>query len=278
MSNATRWLLLGLKGVGKTSYLAALWHQLEAGEIPTVVTADHLQPDRTYLNRIRDAWLALKEVPRTSLRAEQTVELRLCTPESRIDVSFPDPSGEGLSQLWASRRASASFVNEAREATGLLLFVHPKSIRGAERIPPVLENPKGPEVAGDADDARWKPESVPTQVQLVDLMQLVDDLRLDHARLPVSVVVSAWDLVKDSLSPEDWVRRRLPLLWQYLSNSSTLHLAYFGVSATGGDLNEDRTRLADIRTAAERVLVQEAVLPAARDLTLPLSHLLSDGS
>lgn len=272
MSSATKWLLLGLKGVGKTSYLAALWHQLEAGEIATAVTADYLQPDRTYLNRIRDAWLALKEVPRTSLRAEQTVELHLCTPESRIEVSFPDPSGEGLSQLWASRRASASFVSEAREAKGVLLFVHPKSIRFAERIPPAI----GLGDDGATDDAVWKPESVPTQVQLVDLMQIVNELRSDDARLPVAVIVSAWDLVKDSLSPEDFVRRRLPLLWQFLSSSSSLHLAYFGVSATGGDLGEDRGRLADIRTASERVVVQQAVLPVARDLTLPLRHLLSD--
>lgn len=271
MSSDTRLLMLGLQGVGKTTYLAALWHQLEAGELETAVTADHLQPDRTYLNRVRDAWLALKEVPRTSLRAEQNVALHLQTAESKIEVAFPDPSGEGLARLWGSRRAPSSFVSGARDAHGALLFVHPKRIRVGERIPPTDDATH----ETTAEEPAWKPETVPTQVQLVDLLQITAELRASTDRLPLAMIVSAWDLVKDPILPEDWLRRRLPMLWQFLSTTSAFDVGYFGVSAIGGDLaSDERQRLAEIRIPAERVVVHTAN-QSGQDLTLPLRHLLA---
>src|SRR5690349_8457267 len=106
MSNSTSWIILGLKGVGKTTYLAALWHQLEAGETQTEITVEGLQPDRSYLNRIRDAWLALEDVPRTSMRTEHGVSLKLRTPTGELAVNFVDPSGETLAAMWLSRRAT----------------------------------------------------------------------------------------------------------------------------------------------------------------------------
>lgn len=275
MSSAIKWLLLGLQGTGKTTYLAALWHQLEANELKTAVVADHLQPDRTYLNRIRDSWLALKEVPRTSLRAEQSVDLHLRNADAKIEVSFPDPSGEGLSRMWSSRQAPNALVSQARDATGLLLFVHPQRIKTADRIPP-SEKSSAPPPPLVAFDESWKPDTVPTQVQLVDLLQITMSLRTKRDCVPVAVIVSAWDLVKDQQQePEDWIRHHLPLLWQFLDSNAKMQLRYFGVSAIGGDLGSDQQRLARVRVAAERVAVKELGADSGTDLTLPLQHLLS---
>jgi hypothetical protein len=270
VSSATKWLLLGLQGTGKTTFLAALWHQLEASELQTAVAVDQLQPDRTYLNRIRDAWLSLKEVPRTSLRAEQSVELHLRHADARIEVTFPDPSGEGLSRLWASRLAPNALVSQARDTSGILLFLHPNRIREGERIPPSAQAAD----VGSSEEPPWKADTVPTQVQLVDLMQVTMGFRTNESRLPIAVIVSAWDLLKDQLAPDDWVRHRLPLLWQFLTTNVQLDVRYFGISAIGGDLAADQHRLAGVRAAGERVTVKE-VSESGTDLTRPLLHLLS---
>ncbi|SRR5258708_6534244 len=130
-SSGSRLVSLGLRGSGKTSYLAALWHLVEAGELPTSLTVATLQPDRTYLNRIRDAWLSFQEVGRTSLRGEETVSLVLRERLSgaAIDITLPDLSGESFRLQWANRKVARSYAEYVRECRGVLLFVHPGDIR-----------------------------------------------------------------------------------------------------------------------------------------------------
>ena len=96
MSTGSRLLLLGLRGSGKTTFLAALWHLLEAGEIPSALTLDSLQPDRSYLNRIRNSWLSAKEVGRTSIRTVESVSLSLRegSTNKRVEITIPDLSGD----------------------------------------------------------------------------------------------------------------------------------------------------------------------------------------
>ena len=49
MSADSKVLLVGLSGSGKTTYLAALWHLLEAGECSASFQIGMLQPNRTCL-------------------------------------------------------------------------------------------------------------------------------------------------------------------------------------------------------------------------------------
>lgn len=272
VSKDTKWLLLGLQGTGKTTYLAALWHQLEANELRTAVVAHHLQPDRTYLNRIRNAWLAVEEVPRTSRRAEQSIQLHLQHADAQIEVNFPDPSGEGLATMLFSRSVPNAVVSQARDATGILLFLHPQRVKQGERIPPTssVKSETPPHI-------EWKPDLVPTQVQLVDLLQVTLSLGDSSKQIAIAIIVSAWDLVKEEISPEDWVKQRVPLLWQFVASSKQLQSRFFGISAIGGDLSLDQQRLSSTLVAAERATVRDDTATGT-DLTLPLQHLLAPGS
>ena len=69
--------------------------------------------------------------------------------------------------------------------------------------------------------------------------------------LNIRFVVSAWDLVEkafkvDKLTPERYIKRKLPLLYQYLMcNTEKFSYEIWGASAQGGDFNnkEDLQRL-----------------------------------
>ena len=69
--------------------------------------------------------------------------------------------------------------------------------------------------------------------------------------LNIRFVVSAWDLVEkefetDKLTPEGYIKTKLPLLYQYLMcNAEKFNYEIWGVSAQGGDFNdkEDLKRL-----------------------------------
>lgn len=274
MSTGSNLLLLGLKGSGKTSYLAALWNLLEAGESASALGIEKLQPDRKYLNEIRDDWLALKEVGRTSLRRAETVSLSVTdTKQGRsLQITVPDLSGESFRLQWAQRRAKSDYVDYVGHCKGILLFVHPLSMVTTRRLDPAdVRKPRVPESSKE-----WEPQDTSTQVQVVELLQFVLDLRETGGRLPVAVIVSAWDLIRDPVLPSEWFGARLPLLAQFLaSNSEDLPARIYGISAQGGDLEKDRVRLSAEPHPANRVRVFEDAAEWNNDLSAPLAFLLS---
>lgn len=286
MSAASRLLMLGLKSSGKTSFLAALWHLVESGELPVSLTAPHLQPDREYLNHIRESWLSFREVGRTPLRVHEMLSLVLRDAKSgkAIDVSIPDISGEALRLQWVTRRATEQYADRAHAATGVFLFIHPASFARSARIAVREGISSAPDEGGavrvktepNQDATPWSPDVTPTQVQLVELLQFVAHLHAPQAPLRLAVVVSAWDLIRERLSPADWVESRLPLLSQFLiSNSESVPYKIFGVSALGGDLEDDLASLQEEAVPSNRIRVVSDDREMHHDLTEPLRFLLN---
>lgn len=280
MSAPSSLLMLGLKGSGKTTYLAALWHFLESGEIEDAIALPRLQPHRDYLNAIRNTWLNLEPAVRTSLRSANsaTLSLRQRATGKDFEVVLPDLSGESFRQQWATRRATASFQEFASNCNGVLLFVHPASYQRTHPIKP-KEADEGEGVEGEGRSIptshTWTPEQSSTQVQLVDLLQILVGLRNRVAGLRVAVIISAWDLVNPALTPDGWLDRRLPLLSQFLrANSNWMSSEIFGVSAQGGDLAADHDRLLDFSLASERCSAVMGNTLSKVSLTAPLQFLL----
>jgi ABC-type dipeptide/oligopeptide/nickel transport system ATPase subunit len=292
MSSGSRLLLVGLRGSGKTSYLAALWHLIEAGEIPTSLASSQLQPDRQYLNRIRDSWLTFQQVGRTSLRSPETVSLLLrdAATNANIHITLPDLSGELFRLQWVTRRAALPYAQFAADCSGILLLIHPAGVKRGSRIPwpdeftPAKEAEHPPQpptqessMAATTDVPReWSHDLSPTQVQLVELLQFVAYLRSTIKAPRVAVIVSAWDLVRDPIVPASWLESHFPLLFQFLvANADTVPFRVYGVSALGGDLEKDLKQLQDQAVPSHRIRVIDSNLPAHSDLTAPIRFLLA---
>lgn len=281
MPAPSNFLMLGLKGSGKTTYLAALWHYLESGEIEDAIALPRLQPDRDYLNSIRNTWLNLDPAGRTSLRSINTATLSLQHrgTDEKFDIVLPDLSGESFRQQWANRRATTSFQDFAGNCDGILLFIHPSSYQRTHPIKPKEAEEGGGEAEVDArsipTSQTWTPEQSSTQVQLVDLLQILLGLRNRVAGLRVAVVISAWDLINPQLTPDGWLDRRMPLLSQFLrANGDWMSSEIFGVSAQGGDLTSDRDRLLNFPLASARCRAVRGNTISAVSPTAPLQFLL----
>src|SRR5260370_11015765 len=82
-------VIVGLPGSGKTTFLAALWHIIEADETDCRLKLDHYEGDLKYLNSIAQAWRTFKKVPRTSQVGDVDVVIQLSTRRPRLqDVVF----------------------------------------------------------------------------------------------------------------------------------------------------------------------------------------------
>lgn len=283
--------MLGLPGTGKSTYLAALYHHLLQSERGSL-RADQLSADQAYLNELRNAWLKCQELGRTNAASQGEARMSVSGPGvSPGLLILPDIAGDVIFASLKQRSWSVDFDGYIAGCAGALLFVSPLTTTEPAWIGEVGPHDSGADIKDgppQAEDkaAAWSVEHCPTQVQVVDLLQNMLFRRGHAESLPLSLIVSAWDLLDgEYVEPGEWVRERLPLLDQYLStNRARLPSRAFGVSAQGGELPKDAAKLADIDPEARpRVVVgitrgdtaTGSDPPETPDIAAPIQFLLT---
>ena len=272
--------ILGLPESGKTTYLAALWHVMDAGEVSTKLVLDKLIGDNTHLNKIVDAWRRCDKVPHTSMQDEKKVTIYAHAPASgqKIVIRFPDLSGESFTQQFAARSCAPDYVEGFSGKGGIILFVSANRSSDGMTLADIAP------AIGDADEPtppgiekEWTADFVPEQVRLVDLLQFL--LRPPFLRRPrrLAVVISAWDVVlAPRPAPEQWLARELPFLHQFLTNNpESFSVRVYGISAQGGDVTSDQ-RAALLRQAPSRRIECVGFDCDPHDLTAPVLWLTKE--
>lgn len=274
-------LMTGLPETGKTTFLAALWYVAKSHEIPGSMRLERREGDQEYLNQIADAWSKCAELKRTPGEGEMGVTILLRDPENNglVRLSIPDMSGELFARQWESRSCTAEFADLVNQVGGCLLFLHPAKMTEAQWIAeanatlegwPGVENGEKEE-AVEQTGTDWEAKTASTQVQIVGLLQFMAELTDRNLRL--AVVVSAWDLVTEPTTPAEWVEKRMPLLWQYITANPALYSASFiGVSAQGGERSD--ASLLEHETASHRIRV-DAPGSKEHDISHPVRWLMS---
>lgn len=279
-------VIIGLPGSGKTTFLAALWHLITSRDIPTVLRFNGLRTgDASHLNAIAARWRDAKVQDRTAVPGSRMVSMNLVDANSTsVHVTFPDVPGESYRRMWEDRDCETE-IAEILHNGGVLLFVHADTIRAPQWVVDevALSRRLGLEVASD-EITPWHPRLAPTQVQLVDLLQLLRTAPLDVGPRRLAIMLSAWDKVREErLMPEEYLAIKLPLLRQYLRcGADEWDVRVYGISAQGGDYDP-------IEDDAERVPMAEELRkldqPSTRiqligssaethDLTEPLAWLM----
>lgn len=286
-----RVLVIGLPESGKTTFLAALWEAVFHDETPGGIDLVEVPASAEYLKLIHDQWLSFEPANRTAEMGEVkdihaiheiSLHLRMPTGEA-FELTVPDVAGEAFNEVWEERVWSAELHDVVREATGAILFLHPRDAAYPMRIEAIREELRDrtsemsqPVLDPEAVANEWQPEESPTQVKLVDLLQAIQSQRVPGSALRLSVVVSAWDIaITEQLPPTEWIRLHLPLLWQFVtSNPETFPSLILGVSAQGGDfeIEEEVARLEQAQPPTRRVIVQRGP-EIGNDITVPLEWL-----
>lgn len=275
-------LIVGLPEAGKTTFLAALWHVVESDEVPESLVVSEVHGVRDHLNKIREDWLNCRQLERTTIPAEKVVSFRLrdVRDEKIVEMSFADLSGETFRLQWESRQWTSEFDHLASQASGVLLFVHPRTVVEPVRIDCSLdaleavigESAPGTGVATNVE--AWSPAHAPTQVKLVEILQFLRRRSFVDRPLPLVLVVSAWDVVTTGKTPMQWFEQHLPLLAQFLrANIEGIPFEVFGISAQGADLSKANELQQHIK-ASDRIVVTTPDQSKTHDITAPVKWLL----
>lgn len=277
-------VVMGLPGSGKTTYLAALWHLVSEGEIDSKLKYVSLRAGNAdHLHEIASRWREAKKQERTSVSGDKLVSMILQAEggESQT-VTFPDVAGEAFLQMWGQRECDEAFASSLMKP-GVLLFIHADKISVPRWV--IEEKLLLEEIGVESEEDQvvgWSPNLAPTQVQLTDLLQSMQHEPLDVGPRRLAIILSAWDKVAVlGYTPQEYLTKKMPLFSQFLEHGldRSWEVRIYGVSAQGGDYDDDRSSLPE----AERL--RKVDLPSKRirvvntgdeshDLTEPLQWLL----
>jgi len=288
-------IFIGLPQSGKSTYIASLWHIVESKELDNSLTITSQPIQREYLNRLRTSWLSCTKLTRNVGDFKNDIELRVSTDLGQnVDLLFPDLAGEIYESHFLHRKMTNEFVEKLKSTSNIVLFVNPEYvvkpilISAADFLDDLVDEGEArfnkdakehEEV--EAVDIDWEHKSAPTQVVLVDLLQMM----LEYIQNPkVVIIISAWDLVlnlpngdANKRLPKDWLTAELPLLSQFLhSNSDLLQFNVFGVSAQGGDYENDtdKAKLQEKHLPSARIIVEQENGDKSNDISLPVKWVL----
>lgn len=255
-------LMAGLVGSGKSSFIAALWEVLTSGDILTAaLQLKSLSGQSEHLNRLHENWLEVNELPRTLLPDQQFPEMTLRHQPTGVEstIMIPDLSGEVFRDALVNRTWSVDIDNLVLNSQGIVFFIHSTNIRRhvpIDEAQSAREGGPAPILGLPPESSTWEPEMVPTQVNLLDMLQMIL-LRKGTEPVQLAVVASAWDLAEDlHTNPRQWLEDELPLLHQFLKNNTQqLNWEAYGVSAQGGEIPKDVKKLRGFSNPTERIKV-----------------------
>ena len=288
----TKLIFVGLPSSGKSTFIAALWHVVQMGGLPNSLKLDKVIGNREYVEALHSSWLKCEPVSRTQSSSRQAITMKLKAVETTniTEVVFPDLAGEIYDEQWRERRWSQEYVDLVDETAGIALFIHAdhkyKPAMITDYTPLVQESDTSEEQEA-TNLPEYNPDKACKQVKMVELLQFHVS-QIAHAQpMKVAVIVSAWDVIETvnkveqesnpfhlKITPELFIEREVPLLYQYLrANPETITSKIYGVSAQGGDLETDIDQLRREMKQANRIQVVFDEQDS-HDITEPLKWLI----
>jgi hypothetical protein len=285
LSDAIHLSIVGLPSSGKTTLLAALWHMVREQGSTTALSFDGLSHGNyEHLNALAKRWRSGKIQQRTQVSGARDVMMRLRDAAGqKVEVSFPDLPGEDFSHMWERRELDKGML-ETLTAPALVLLINGDTIRMPAWVVERMALTKKLRIAPPkGDPIEWSADVAPTQVKIVDLLQILMSGDLDIGARRLALLISAWDKVEgEELTPAEILKGKLPLLSQYLHNGRdpwTWHV--WGLSAQGGvyeDPEKDESfaetnKLRDLERPSDRIKVVDENTVSS-DITKPLEWLI----
>lgn len=285
MSDEIHLSIIGLPSSGKTTLLAALWHMVREPGSNTALSFDGLSHGNyEHLNALAKRWRFGNIQQRTQVSGARIVMMRLKdSAGQKVEVSFPDLPGEDFARMWERRELDKGMLGTLK-APALVLLVNGDTIRMPIWVVEKMDLAKKLGIViPKVEPTEWSADLAPTQVRIVDLLQMLMSGDLDIGGRRLALLISAWDKVEgEELKPAEILESKLPLLNQYLRNGRdpwTWHV--WGLSAQGGVYEDpekeerfaETERLRDLERPSDRIKVVDENAVSS-DITKPLKWLI----
>ena len=269
----TNIFLAGLPSVGKSTYLTALWAIEKDGKSGHLLTCDDFPSDSSYIDGMRNNWIELKEVRRTTFAEPTEIVLPMKSNRTgkKINLAMPDFQGEIFQRVISN--SVSSDIDEWCDRSDGILFM----LRMPTTSPEMLQEQISP-----TTEPRLEMEKVVMQTKVIEVaiqnLLLLKYLYVRMGDCPISICFSLWDIADNANNKtmEEWVKENHPCIYNFVTEHFSV-FRFYGISAQGAsyeDLtDEEGDKLAEKTTKKQRAYVYTDQL--SYDITEPLYFLIS---
>ncbi len=271
-------LLVGESNVGKTHYGAQFLKRLmvKAGALKMTGAPTNLEAFTTALSCLTEG-MSTDHTP-ANIYVESVWPIT--DKDGRYaELVWPDYGGEQVRNLVTQRRIPAAWRDRVVEATDWVVLIRLHSLRSEDDLfSRPLQSFAAVEPQGEA--AAYELSDQARTVELLQMLLYLSQFHLDRPlRKPrLTILLSCWDELETTELPADLLASRLPMLWSFVRSNWALPTV-IGLSALERALSKtDADQEYAIRGPEEFGYV---VLPNGvknTDITLPIQHLMADGT
>lgn len=259
-------LIAGLPEAGKSTYIAALSYILEHPSDEQALRIDMRNADRTYINKLSEAWLNQEALDRTVQGNINGLTFSILDKDkTKFVLSIPDIAGEDFKSLIFNRN---SILDEWDENCDCLLFF----INKLPGIHLLQEQVGGNKQSNDTKHSDFSADSISIDIQnILVLKALLNKFTIKN----LIVCISAWDeLCDDFTMPMECLSQRSPILANFIKHYFP-DSKVFGVSAQGGKYDDETANaLYENTTNNKRAYVVTPNGDRKYDITLPLESFI----
>lgn len=267
--------IMGAPNAGKSTYLAALWYSINQKELKTRISLEKMGNNSQYLYSLSKKWLEIEQLERTVIGQEMPeLSIHLTDGQNSLELEFPDLSGETFQNIYEKREMPLELYEKIVDSDAILYFINVENIYTPEFIAEMPSTLRDKIDDGIQYKERKPCDDDPTQVQIIELLQAISDIK--KKRIDLGIVFSAWDLVEnmDSVNPRNYLEKSMNMLWQYIeSNKERYYTSVWGVSALGGK-SDDFEELLKVEIAVNRIKVVNESINVSHDVTSIIAEMV----
>lgn len=258
-------LIAGMPSTGKTTYIGALSYLLSNPVDGQVLTFAEFPEDFSYLNRLQQPWLSIKEVDRTQIGGATNIELNLKSniDGSVISVSLPDIAGENFQAI--VQKQSQLIKDWDSEPDSLMLFI--KDLNSSV----FADEFQNDDTNKDTKLPSFDMKDISNEIQNVLILKELHNL---FSWKKLAICFTAWDEYLNYDNPREYLEQNSRFMNNFIKRYFP-DAKLFGISAQGDDYSKENVELLIERTEnGQRSFVVTEDGSKSYDLTLPLSSLI----
>jgi GTPase SAR1 family protein len=239
---ATQILLIGKPHSGKTTFIGQLCARVNANS--SALKLYKAIENRTPIIEATRALANGEEVKTTPTDKSTVIYLPLQNGEVKIDLNCPDYGGEQVNHIIENREVDSKWADSIKQSENWILFIKPSDLTTSYDLsnktikPEVLEN-------GNGNSEEY---SVSDQSSFIELLQILlhtkgQDSHFKNSTTKLTVVLTCWDELENTVTPKDELRKILPLLLDFIeANWIESKINILGLSSQGGSLKDSELK------------------------------------
>jgi len=242
MENTKSILIIGKPGSAKTTFLAqfVIIARKAKSAVKFWKTPENIQPIEDAIKKLRSA----TETETTHATDNHIINLPVTINGKNLELKCPDYGGEQINEMLNIREINTHWSELINNSNSWIVFIRPQKLESIFD----LSNKTAPKEVSSNKDEPIPLFKASEQSTIIELLQMMLSIKSVGYQAPIitpkiTIALTCWDEIEESITPVSFLEKNLPLLNQFLKNNwQSTSFKVIGVSAQGFRLNTSENK------------------------------------